>query len=908
MSNLRGSIWQKWDLHVHTPDSLVQHYGAAGTETWDKFIDALSKLPSEFKVLGINDYIFLDGYKKVVAAKEAGKLPNIELLLPVIELRIDKFGGSKSGLSRVNYHIIFSNEISPEIIESQFLSALCSKYILTPQYEEIRTSGKWAAVPTRKSIEDLGHLIIGSVPVEERVNFHSPIIEGFNNLCLGLGPIKDVLSSHYFEGKTLTAVGKTEWADIKWNDQSIADKKSIINGADLVFISSANAEKWKKSRSALTEAKVNDRLLDCSDSHRYADSKDKDRLGKCFTWIKADPTFEGLRQALFEYPSRVCIGEQPPIEPFLQIKKVKLALPGNALLSRGGRTDKFCLRGGRDIEFSPFLTCIIGGRGTGKSTLLNLIHEKLDSGSTEFFRQNNLLPSGVTVDSGISIDGVTETGVVEFLQQNEIEQFATDHKRLTTAIFTRLRKLDASGRLKGIEASISSTVTAIEKQIERIRTYHEWSAKVSASMKELVTQKEIVESFQDAEYKHINDQLALLNKELQGLNAGKSRLDNLTQTLEEIIKDFKTSESSQPENDNAYEQQIQAVVEVIEKCIVDATAHPTIEAAKLRELEVTNAVKKLRAALDIFLKGRGLSQENLVDVGKASESVAQLEGEITSLVAKIDALGVELSIFVPQRDLGDQYAEIVNVLLAPINDDLKGQSEEVKPIDLHYQFDLRAFKKALIKYVTESLGLIEGRNAREDYVESKLSKIDFLNLESIDAIVDQIPDDSTLYSKTLRDFISKGVNFEMLKLQVELLLLNYREFGKIHIQYDNKPVENSSFGQRCTAVIVVLLLLGNMPIVIDEPEAHLDSSLIAKYLVDLIKSRKVHRQIIFATHNANIVINGDAELIHCLSMDDGNLTQVDSTTIENLDHRELLLTLEGGEKAFHQREKRYGID
>ena len=114
MSDPRGTIWRKWDLHIHTPDSLIHSYG--GADVWDKFIDALSKLPPEFKVLGINDYIFLDGYKKVVAAKAAGKLPNIELLLPVIELRLDKFGGSKSGLSRVNYHIIFSNEIAPETI------------------------------------------------------------------------------------------------------------------------------------------------------------------------------------------------------------------------------------------------------------------------------------------------------------------------------------------------------------------------------------------------------------------------------------------------------------------------------------------------------------------------------------------------------------------------------------------------------------------------------------------------------------------------------------------------------------------------------------------------------------------------------------------------------------------------
>jgi hypothetical protein len=70
----------------------------------------------------------------------------------------------------------------------------------------------------------------------------------------------------------------------------------------------------------------------------------------------------------------------------------------------------------------------------------------------------------------------------------------------------------------------------------------------------------------------------------------------------------------------------------------------------------------------------------------------------------------------------------------------------------------------------------------------------------------------------------------------------------------------------------------------------------------------MHRQIIFATHNANFVINGDAELIQCLSMDETRVTKAVGTTIENLVYRERLLALEGGKKAFQQREKRYGID
>ncbi|WP_143822910.1 hypothetical protein [Mucilaginibacter sp. MD40] len=108
MKYSKGSTWRKWDLHVHTPDSMVSFYeGNSIEDKWEKFISDLEALPSEFKVLGINDYLFLDGYEKVVGYKQAGRLQNIECLFPVVEFRIKKFGGNKV-FKRVNFHIIFS--------------------------------------------------------------------------------------------------------------------------------------------------------------------------------------------------------------------------------------------------------------------------------------------------------------------------------------------------------------------------------------------------------------------------------------------------------------------------------------------------------------------------------------------------------------------------------------------------------------------------------------------------------------------------------------------------------------------------------------------------------------------------------------------------------------------------------
>ena len=89
-----GAVWRKWDLHVHTPESIVQNYGGSKAEVWAKYLDELEALPSAFKVIGVNDYLFLDGYRRLVEERENGRLKNLEMLLPVVELRLDKFGGT----------------------------------------------------------------------------------------------------------------------------------------------------------------------------------------------------------------------------------------------------------------------------------------------------------------------------------------------------------------------------------------------------------------------------------------------------------------------------------------------------------------------------------------------------------------------------------------------------------------------------------------------------------------------------------------------------------------------------------------------------------------------------------------------------------------------------------------------
>lgn len=124
---------------------------------------------------------------------------------------------------------------------------------------------------------------------------------------------------------------------------------------------------------------------------------------------------------------------------------------------------------------------------------------------------------------------------------------------------------------------------------------------------------------------------------------------------------------------------------------------------------------------------------------------------------------------------------------------------------------------------------------------------------------------------------------------------------------DFKLLKECSIGERGTALLSVILITGREPLIIDQPEDDLDHFYLYKTLTPIIKEVKKRRQLIFATHDANIVINGDAELILITTTDDGKFGEVMPTSIENLDNRDWVMkVLEGGRDAFRKRKEKYG--
>ena len=115
-----------------------------------------------------------------------------------------------------------------------------------------------------------------------------------------------------------------------------------------------------------------------------------------------------------------------------------------------------------------------------------------------------------------------------------------------------------------------------------------------------------------------------------------------------------------------------------------------------------------------------------------------------------------------------------------------------------------------------------------------------------------------------------------------------------------------SDGQRNTAALALILAQGTGPLVIDQPEDELDSNFIYRDLVPLLRGIKHQRQIICATHNANLPVNGDAELVYALEASEGHGTPLAQGGLDRPEvTRAVLEVMEGSAEAFRRRSDKY---
>lgn len=240
----RGSEWRKWDLHVHTPEShLNNQFG----KDWDTYVQKLFRaaIAKNIVVLGITDYFTVDGYKtlkeqylsksaklaQLFTSEEVTQISGIRCF-PNIEFRLSKI----VGISRINCHVIFSDEVPIKDIEEHFLHDLSFTNMAPPQ----------ATAEKRKlKVENLRTL--GTRLIEEHAPFkgQDPLIVGMTNAVVDDDEIFKTLSDSRFKEKYFfCVVADEDLPKLKWDSQDHHTRKVLIQRSDGLFAGHPGTRNW----------------------------------------------------------------------------------------------------------------------------------------------------------------------------------------------------------------------------------------------------------------------------------------------------------------------------------------------------------------------------------------------------------------------------------------------------------------------------------------------------------------------------------------------------------------------------------------------------------------------------------------------------------------------------------------
>ncbi|GAB0054026.1 hypothetical protein YGH029_13470 [Helicobacter pylori] len=383
------------------------------------------------------------------------------------------------------------------------------------------------------------------------------------------------------------------------------------------------------------------------------------------------------------------------------------------------------------------------------------------------------------------------------------------------------------------------------------------------------------------------------------------------------VVNFESKENMEEKNsyDKVYNQLKQDICKELEQIDINIkNGCFKSDEENIRTLKTEREV--LSQEIGEFLKEKGVSDESIGDVRNANYHLANIKMNINDLKHKIEETANKIKGF-SYEDIDrniEKFKNQINEELNKINsafEEISKNHKEVKPITIKYRLNEYIFEgvfEDFDKWVDKGFNIQKHQSKIKEYLK-KIELKDVIGMQYakfIEELDSRIDNKKAAFYETMKDIFDREIHFQIYRILILKHLRNVEKYKIFEVRYDKRALNETSFGQKCTAVLVVLLSLGNNPIIIDEPEAHLDSALIANYLVALIKKQKQKRQIIFATHNANFVLNADAELIIQLK-NENNKIVAQSFMIESDAYKEDLLKLEGGEKAFKDRERKYGI-
>lgn len=855
----RGSEWRRWDLHIHTPETQKndQFEGATSEEKWNKYYEDIEKYVGDgsdplknIAVMGITDYMSLDNYNKVVRDK---RLPDsIKLLIPNVEMRISPIAKT----SPINIHCLFNPTIVDQL-ESRFFAKLKFQYNdrdFSASHVDLISLGREFSddyhldenVAYRKGIEQFvlsPDAIVDLFKADQQLRKETIIVisNSDNDGVSGLKTHSDFFTE---EGSQLDATRTQLYR--------LADMIFSPRNADVLYFLGKKADKPDEIIRRIRSLKP---CIHGSDAHTNA--KIFEPANNRYCWIKADPTFNGLRQLLYEPEQRVRISQNKP-----ETKADYQVIDRVEIIDNDFNTEP--------IYFSDKLTCIIGGKSTGKSLLLNNIARTIDKNQVE--EKTQITGSSGRILNNMSVywaDGavvstskpdfkhkivyIPQTYLNRLSDENEelteidriihdilmvnpemktayqlMEKELSDYKlQLDGKTFVLLQEYNDLQKCKS-EISNIGTFEGITKEIAKLKKQKEelssGSELTDTELKQFdEAQSELTQV--EAEIKVTDNDIAFFSATdsvVQLIPIPRTLSDNASRMFSKVTNDIVVNANSE------WLRKREEILSVLRKNRETLLERKSISTGVISQIEPkiadNSAIKELSSAI---VK----EEKKLFAFNEKSEQLRKLQAEYNHMIGEVSRA---LTDFI---SIHQKYANVINGTSDISTDGLefsslvqfRGEAFSAKLADIFDRRQLRTHKeiidldeKVSIKQITDKLTETLIRFAIEG--EVKLTK-------------------GRSAESALRELLCDWFN------------------TAYQVQMDDDGIEEMSPGKKALVLLKMLINLAESecPILIDQPEDDLDNRSIFDELIPFISKKKLTRQIIIVTHNANVVLGGDAE-------------------------------------------------
>ena len=949
----RGAQWLKWDCHVHTPMSYQNEF-----TSFEDYVEGLKQaaLAHGISVVIINDYFTLDGYKKITNeyCKKCSETNRYYLeiledrklfILPGVELRIDNF--TQEGTA-VNIHVFFNERLSVEQIENNFLGKLL-----------FRKDGKLIEF-THDKLVRLGYALrneeqykeslnIEAIPISEQITYknkaYSDITLKYEHIIDAKHQLESIFDNDEELANNCALVivpfkghGSVDDVATKvWSGRAGEIKKEILRDADMCLASNKKDINFLQGIGRNVDKseiiKCFRTLKPCiwgSDAHKNENlCYPSNGNTKKYTWIKAMPSFNGIKQILFEPETRVKIQEEYPEIKINNtvIDKVRFICEDNKFPSK-------------DINMNQNLNTIIGGKSSGKSLLLNSIASTIN-GSNEFkySKLRNKYPFDFEVywKDG-TVDTLSNLGTkakkTKYISQMYITNFIEENEKLDLEILEILLENQQVQEIynkfkfgkSNLSAEIQSLMYSLEQISNEMRNIDEMQQKngdinlVKNEINNLRHQKEEIIKESSMTEEELKKYVALNNR----IDEIKGRIQKLKEACEKGLKENIIYLNQQKSGIREFLDALKDDAGIgINECY-KAVYEPILDMYEKGIIQLQNKTDEINQDIEVLEK----------ECQEKNKALKPYENKMKQkdIIKSIDEELLKKETI--QKDLEVLIAEKLEK-----TNEMEMCIDRLSAVAISYDGIYTEFVKSFVatnlgnadEDMTISLEYYRNHKKLIETLEEVLHKTALNNKQLVDEVKDSEWCDVDYIKRLIKrclagNFTCKGVygRHNLIKVLID----DYYQY-RFDIVSQDISFYDMSPGKQGLMLLKLILHMSNekYPILLDQPEDNLDNRTISIELKDFIKSKKVSRQIIMVTHNANLAVLTDSEEIIVANqrgkqeVEQDTLFDYVTGPIElsfNIDEDKLLYkrgikehlceVLEGGVEAFKARENKYEIN